>query len=77
VIEAGPEVESFVNQQDQSGDGYTDCGLTWTRAIKAFALAERTIVLPAHDPDGAARLAARAIYVPGVNNCTHTLKSTR
>ena len=60
-------------------DGVTNdpaTALATLLAIKAFALAERTIVLPAHDPDGAARLAARAIYFPGVNNCAHALKST-
>jgi N-acyl homoserine lactone hydrolase len=53
-------------------DGVTNdpaTALATVRAIKAFALAERTIVLPAHDPDAPARLAAREIHVPSVNNC--------
>jgi N-acyl homoserine lactone hydrolase len=32
------------------------------RAIKAFAAAEPTLILPAHDPDGPARLAARQTF---------------
>ena len=32
------------------------------RAINQFAAEEPTIILPAHDPDGASRLAARRVY---------------
>lgn len=52
-------------------DGVTNQPLTaraTLQTIKSYAANEPTIILPAHDPDGGARLAASEIYVPTFNN---------
>ena len=66
---AGDATYSQVNLQAEQTDGVTNDpagALATLRAIKRFAAAEPTIVLPAHDPDAPARLAARAVFVPGM-----------
>lgn len=64
---AGDATYSQRNLDAELTDGVTNDPRTASatlRAIKSFAAAEPTIVLPAHDPDGPARLAARAVYSP-------------
>ena len=66
---AGDATYSQVNLQAEQTDGVTNDpagALATLRAIKRFAAAEPTIILPAHDPDAPARLAARAVFVPGM-----------
>ena len=59
---AGDATYSEANLRNEKTDGVTNnptLSLETLRAIKRFALQEPTIVLPAHDPDGPTRLAAR------------------
>jgi N-acyl homoserine lactone hydrolase len=54
-------------------DGVTNnsaAALATLRAIKSFSGTEPTIILPAHDPEGPTRLAARSAYVPGTGRHT-------
>ena len=62
---AGDAVYNEANLRSEKADGVTyDPAISEAtlRAIKQFAAQEPTIILPAHDPDGPARLAARQIY---------------
>lgn len=62
---AGDATYDEVNLRAEAPDGVTndpEISRATLRAIKAFALSEPTIILPAHDPDGPARLAERRIY---------------
>lgn len=62
---AGDATYSERNLQAELTDGVTNdpaTALATLKAIKAFAADEPTIVLPAHDPAGPARLAARTLY---------------
>ena len=64
---AGDATYSQHNLDAEQTDGVTNdpaTALATLRAIKSFAAAEPTIILPAHDPDGPERLAARAVYSP-------------
>ena len=63
---AGDAVYTEANLQAEQADGVTydpAVSVATLRAIKRFAAQEPTIILPAHDPDGLARLAARRVFV--------------
>ncbi|WP_439624710.1 hypothetical protein [Shinella sp.] len=60
---AGDATYSQANLLAEKTDGVTNdpaTALATLRAIRRFAAEEPTILLPAHDPDGPARLAAGA-----------------
>jgi N-acyl homoserine lactone hydrolase len=62
---AGDAVYDEANLRAEKADGVTyDPAISETtlRAIKQFATQEPTIILPAHDPEDPARLAARQVY---------------
>ena len=62
---AGDATYTEDNLRAEQTDGVTyDPALSRAtlRAIKTFAASEPTILLPAHDPDGPARLAAQQVY---------------
>ena len=62
---AGDASYSQANLRDEKTDGVTfdpALSLRTLRNIKAFCGGEPTVFLPAHDPDGLARLAAKAVY---------------
>lgn len=62
---AGDATYSEANLRDDRTDGVTNdpaLSLATLRAIKRFAAQEPTIILPAHDPDGPARLSARRTF---------------
>jgi N-acyl homoserine lactone hydrolase len=62
---AGDAVYNEANLRAEKADGVTyDPAISEStlRAIKRFATQEPTVVLPAHDPDGPARLAAHQVY---------------
>ncbi len=62
---AGDATYAEANLRADEVDGVTynpALSLSTLRAIKTFATGEPTIILPAHDPDGPARLAARQVY---------------
>lgn len=62
---AGDAVYNEANLRAEKADGVTyDPAISETtlRAIKQFAAREPTIILPAHDPDGPARLSAHQVY---------------
>ena len=62
---AGDATYSERNLRAERTDGVTNdpaTALATLRAMKAFAADEPTVLLPAHDPDGPARLAARTFY---------------
>jgi len=62
---AGDATYSEANLRDEKTDGVTNdpaLSRATLRAIKRFASQEPTIILPAHDPDGPARLAARQAF---------------
>jgi glyoxylase-like metal-dependent hydrolase (beta-lactamase superfamily II) len=62
---AGDATYSEDNLRSEQADGVTyDPALSvrTLRAIKAFASSEPTIILPAHDPDGPARLSAKRTF---------------
>jgi hypothetical protein len=62
---AGDATYTEGNLRAEKADGVTfdpALSVATLRAIKAFAAGEPTIVLPAHDPDGPARLAAGRFY---------------
>jgi glyoxylase-like metal-dependent hydrolase (beta-lactamase superfamily II) len=64
----GDATYSQHNLDAELTDGVTNgptMALTTLRTIKAFAAVHPTVILPAHDPEGPARLTARAVYVPG------------
>lgn len=64
---AGDATYSQANLQAERTDGVTNdpaTALATLRAIKRFARDEPTIILPAHDPEAPARLAAGAVLVP-------------
>jgi N-acyl homoserine lactone hydrolase len=59
---AGDATYTEADLRDDRVDGVTynpAVSLATLRAIKAFAAQEPTILLPSHDPEGPARLAAR------------------
>jgi len=61
---AGDATYSEGNLRAEKADGVTndpERSIATLRAIKAFAAKEPTIILPAHDPDGPARLAKRLV----------------
>jgi N-acyl homoserine lactone hydrolase len=61
---AGDATYSQANLLAEQTDGVTndpETALATLRAIKTFARNEPTVLLPAHDPDGPARLAAGAV----------------
>lgn len=74
VIVRGEDVTYFLagdatydedNLRHEKADGVTndpDLSIATLRRIKQFALSEPTIMLPAHDPDGPARIAQRRVY---------------
>jgi N-acyl homoserine lactone hydrolase len=67
---AGDATYNQRNLDAELTDGVTNDPATaraTLQAIKSFAANEPTIILPAHDPDGVARLAAREIYAPTSN----------
>jgi len=62
---AGDATYSQENLRAERTDGVTNdppLALATLRAIKAFAAGEPTVILPAHDPDGPARLARKEIF---------------
>ncbi|MBP7241976.1 N-acyl homoserine lactonase family protein [Amaricoccus sp.] len=62
---AGDATYDLDNLRNGRTDGVTNAPAEAARslaAIRDFALGRPTIVLPAHDPDGPARLAARTLY---------------
>jgi N-acyl homoserine lactone hydrolase len=62
---AGDATYSEANLRAEKADGVTNDpqrSIATLRAIKAFASREPTVILPAHDPDGPARLMSRAIF---------------
>ena len=62
---AGDATYSEANLRAERTDGVTNdpaTALATLRAIKAFAGSEPTVILPAHDPEGLARLAARTLF---------------
>jgi N-acyl homoserine lactone hydrolase len=62
---AGDAVYNEANLRAEKADGVTNdpaISEATLRTIKQFAAQEPTIVLPAHDPDGPARLATCQIY---------------
>ncbi len=62
---AGDATYSLENLRAERTDGVTNdpsTALATLRAIKAFAAAEPTIVLPAHDPTAISRLAAKETW---------------
>lgn len=62
---AGDATYDEENLRNERADGVTSDPALSTRtlrAIKQFAASEPTIILPAHDPDGPARLATGAIF---------------
>jgi glyoxylase-like metal-dependent hydrolase (beta-lactamase superfamily II) len=64
---AGDATYSQRNLNAEITDGVTNdpaTALATLQAIKSFARNEPTIILPAHDPEGATRLNAGEIYVP-------------
>ncbi|MFO1049204.1 MAG: N-acyl homoserine lactonase family protein [Geminicoccaceae bacterium] len=64
---AGDATYSQANLDAERTDGVTNdpaTALATLRAIKRFARDEPTILLPAHDPEAPARLAAGAVFVP-------------
>ena len=64
---AGDATYSQANLLAERTDGVTNdpaTALASLRAIKRFARDEPTIILPAHDPEAPARLAAGAVLVP-------------
>ncbi len=63
---AGDATYTEDNLRAEKADGVTyDPAISEAtlRAIKRFALDEPTVILPAHDPNGTARLRSRQIYV--------------
>jgi N-acyl homoserine lactone hydrolase len=55
--------ESYLRRELVDGVTYDpSVSLTTLRRIREFALREPTILLPAHDPDGPARLASRQVF---------------
>lgn len=64
---AGDATYSEANLRAEKTDGVTNdpaTALATLRAIKAFAGAEPSVILPAHDPEGPARLAAGTVFSP-------------
>jgi N-acyl homoserine lactone hydrolase len=62
---AGDATYNEANLRNEKADGVTNdpvLSIETLRRIKRFALDEPTIILPAHDPDGPARLAERRVY---------------
>ncbi|MGE3146616.1 MAG: N-acyl homoserine lactonase family protein [Pseudorhodoplanes sp.] len=62
---AGDATYDEANLRDEKADGVTNDPATATetlRKIKQFAAQEPTVILPAHDPQGPARLAAKEVY---------------
>jgi len=62
---AGDATYDEENLRAEKADGVTfdpETSIRTLRAIKAFCAGEPTIVLPAHDPAGPARLAARQVF---------------
>lgn len=62
---AGDATYTQTNLRAEKADGVTNDpkrSIATLRAIKAFASKEPTIILPAHDPDGPARLAKRLVF---------------
>lgn len=62
---AGDATYCEASLREEKTDGVTNdpaLSLATLRAIKRFASQEPTIILPAHDPDGPARLAARQTF---------------
>ncbi len=62
---AGDATYSEENLRDEKTDGVTNnpaTALATLRAIKRFAAEEPTVILPAHDPQGPARLADRQVF---------------
>ncbi|HMO30136.1 N-acyl homoserine lactonase family protein [Enterovirga sp.] len=62
---AGDATYSQDNLRADRTDGVTNdpaTALATLRAIKAFAANQPTIILPAHDPDGPARLAGKVVF---------------
>jgi N-acyl homoserine lactone hydrolase len=62
---AGDATYTEANLRDEKADGVTYdpvVSIATLRAIKRFAEQEPTIVLPAHDPEGPARLAAGQVF---------------
>jgi len=67
---AGDATYSQRNLDAEVTDGVTNdpaTALATLQTIKSFAADEPTIILPAHDPEGATRLANGAIYTPTFN----------
>ena len=67
---AGDATYSEHNLRAELTDGVTNDPATAVetlRRIKAFAAEEPTVILPAHDPEGPARLAARTLFTSAVN----------
>lgn len=63
---AGDATYTEENLRAEKADGVTfdpALSIATLRTIKAFATSEPTIILPAHDPDAPARLAAGKVYV--------------
>ncbi|WP_029350035.1 N-acyl homoserine lactonase family protein [Bosea sp. 117] len=63
---AGDATYDEANLRAEKADGVTNDpaqSIATLRAIKAFAAGEPTVILPAHDPESAERLAARRIFV--------------
>lgn len=62
---AGDATYTEENLRAEKADGVTNdpaLSVATLRVIKRFASSEPTIVLPAHDPDGPARLATRQVF---------------
>ena len=62
---AGDATYDEANLRNEKADGVTNDpaqSIATLRAIKQFASSEPTIVLPAHDPEGPARLAQKRVY---------------
>lgn len=62
---AGDATYTESNLREEKADGVTNNpkrSIETLRTIKVFASRKPTIILPAHDPDGPARLEMRAVF---------------
>jgi N-acyl homoserine lactone hydrolase len=62
---AGDATYDETNLRREKADGVTNdpaLSIETLRRIKAFAASEPTIILPAHDPEGPARIAEKRVY---------------
>jgi glyoxylase-like metal-dependent hydrolase (beta-lactamase superfamily II) len=62
---AGDATYTEANLRDEKADGVTNdpaLSVATLRSIKAFASKEPTVILPAHDPEGPARLANHEVF---------------